>query len=63
MLILTRKLGESIIVGGDVKVTVLSRVGNRVSIGVEAPDDVSVHREEIQERLDKGETFERKDII
>ena len=45
MLILTRKVGESLLIGDNVSITVLSVRGNQVKIGVDAPKDVSVHRE------------------
>ena len=51
MLILTRRVGETLIIGDDVAVTVLGIKGNQVRIGVKAPKDVSVHREEIFERI------------
>ena len=51
MLILTRRVGETLMVGDDVTVTVLGVKGNQVRIGVNAPKDVSVHREEIYERI------------
>ncbi len=47
MLILTRKNNESIIIGNNIKVTVLGIKGNNVKLGIDAPHDVSVHREEI----------------
>lgn len=51
MLILTRRVGESLMIGDDINVTVLSIRGNQVRIGVNAPKNVSVHREEIYERI------------
>ena len=51
MLILTRRVGETVMIGDDVSVTVLGVKGNQVRIGVNAPKDVAVHREEIFERI------------
>ncbi|NKF21527.1 carbon storage regulator CsrA [Solimonas marina] len=51
MLILTRRVGETVVIGDDVVVTVLGVKGNQVRIGVKAPRDVAVHREEIFERI------------
>lgn len=51
MLILTRKIGESLLVGDDVEITVLNIRGGQVKLGVKAPKDVSVHREEIYQRI------------
>lgn len=51
MLILTRRVGERLMIGNDIQVTVLGVKGNQVRIGVHAPANVSVHREEIYERV------------
>jgi carbon storage regulator len=51
MLILTRRVGETVMIGSDVTVTVLGVKGNQVRVGVNAPRDVAVHREEIFERI------------
>jgi carbon storage regulator len=56
MLILTRRVGETLMVGDEVTVTVLGVKGNQVRIGVNAPKDVSVHREEIYQRIQKEKT-------
>ena len=53
MLILTRRVGESVVIGDDVSVTILGVKGNQVRIGVTAPSDVTVHRQEIYERIQK----------
>ena len=53
MLILTRRVGETLMVGDEVTVTVLGVKGNQVRLGVNAPRDVAVHREEIYERIKK----------
>lgn len=56
MLILTRRVGETLMIGDEVTVTVLGVKGNQVRIGVNAPKDVAVHREEIYDRIRKEGT-------
>lgn len=53
MLILTRRIGESVMIGDEVVVTILGVKGNQVRVGVNAPKEVSVHREEIYERIQR----------
>jgi len=55
MLILTRKVGESLLIGDDVSITILNVRGNQVKIGVKAPKEISVHREEIYQRIKQAE--------
>ena len=60
MLILTRRVGETVVIGNDVDVTVLGVKGNQVRLGVKAPREVSVHREEIYKRI-KDEKHEKQE--
>ena len=55
MLILSRRTDESIVIGDEVTITILSVKGKQVRVGITAPPDVSVHREEIYERIQSGE--------
>jgi len=55
MLIVTRRIGESLVIGDDVVVSVLKGQGNQVKIGIVAPKEVSVHREEVYKRIQDSE--------
>ncbi len=58
MLILTRRVGETLMIGDDVAVTVLGVKGNQVHIGIKAPREVAVHREEIHQRIRREQSQE-----
>ena len=55
MLILTRYKGQSIIIGDDIELRVLSVKNKQISIGIEAPDDISIHREEVYQQIRTNE--------
>ena len=57
MLILTRRVGETLVIAENIEITVLGVKGGQVRIGVKAPRDVTVHREEIVERIKRGDEF------
>jgi len=59
MLILTRRVGETVVIGDDVTVTVLGVKGNQVRLGVNAPKEIAVHREEIFERIKREQADEQ----
>lgn len=59
MLILTRKVGETFIIGDDIRITVCSVRNGQVRIGIEAPKDVSIHRKEVYERIQREEPADR----
>lgn len=62
MLILTRKVGESIMIGDSVEVKVLGLRAGQIKIGIEAPKDLKVHREEIYERIQAEQVNERRAV-
>jgi carbon storage regulator len=63
MLILTRRANETLNIGDDIQVTVLGVKGNQVRIGIDAPRDVPVHREEIYQRIKKEEALKTGEVL
>lgn len=61
MLILTRRVGETVMIGDEVTITVLGVKGNQVRVGINAPKSVAVHREEIYERIKREQQGESSD--
>ncbi len=60
MLILTRRTNETLIIGNDIKITVLNVKGNQVRIGIDAPNNIAVHRKEIYERIQHEQEGSKK---
>lgn len=60
MLMLTRRIGEKLLIGDDIEVIVLGLKGNQVRLGINAPHDVSVHREEIYQRIQAEKPAEKR---
>ncbi len=63
MLILTRKVGETLMIGDQVEVTILSIKGNQVRIGVNAPKEIPVHREEIYARIKREQAGQENTVV
>jgi len=63
MLVMTRRIGEKIVIGSNITLTILGVQGNQVRIGVDAPRQVAVHREEIYRRIELELAAERKERI
>jgi carbon storage regulator len=59
MLILTRRVGETVMIGDDVTITVLGVKGNQVRVGINAPKSIAVHREEIYERIKREHAMDK----
>ena len=62
MLVLTRHIGESLIMGDDVIVTVIGIKGNQIRLGINAPKEISVHREEIYQRIQNTKNQDKKGV-
>ena len=63
MLILTRRVGEALMIGDQTKIVVLGVKGSQIRLGINAPKDVMVHREEIYEKIQSSEDLEYKEKI
>jgi carbon storage regulator len=63
MLILTRRVGETLMIGDGVTVTVVAIAGNQVRVGINAPRDVEVHREEVYERVQAERAQEKRSVV
>ena len=61
MLVLSRKENESLVIGDEVEITVTEIRGDKVRLGIKAPDEVSIHRREVYDAIQKGKSNERKD--
>ena len=60
MLVLSRKIGEKIIIGDDIKIVVLAQQGNKVRLGIEAPKHISVNREEVHQAIAKNPLIDKE---
>ena len=60
MLVLTRRIGETVMIGDDIAVTILSVKGEQVRIGIDAPQEIKVHRQEVYDRIQKEKQVEAK---
>ena len=63
MLILTRRIGESIMIGDDVAISVLGVKGSQVRLGIDAPKEISVHREEIYQRIQQEKELQSEEVV
>jgi len=61
MLVLTRRIGETIVIGGNIEVTLLGFSFGKARIGIKAPKEISVHRREIEDRILRGDPWEGKE--
>jgi len=63
MLILTRRVGEKLMIGDDVIITILSLKGNQIRVGIDAPREVKVHRQEVFDRIQKEKEREALSVV